>query len=208
MSFGHQIAAEGNILGFAGQAGNIESGNYNNALMSGTKYAGSVYMVTEVNPVLVRGSFGFSMLDFNSRIFMSSLNLENSTKAKQTTYYGDLAAYSSSELYGVQPFVGATFITSTIDSVQETGSSLLSNPPEAGSKSYVNPYIGVRKTVAEGVSIEVRSMQTAQHGNVTGAKVIIKQKLNEDVSLNLSAVYDQGSNYGNSYVMAGIVFKF
>lgn len=208
VNFGHQMSGEGNILGFAAQAGNIESGNYNNALMNGTKYAGSVYVVSEVDPVLVRGSFGFSIIDFNSRIYMSSLNLENSTKAKQTLYFGDLAVYSSQEVYGVQPFVGATFITSTIDSIQESGSSLLSNPPEAGSKSYVNPYVGVRKTVADGVSIEVRTMQTAQYGNITGAKVIMKQKITDTVSFNVSAGYDQGTNYGNSYIMAGIVVKF
>jgi len=208
VSFGHQIAAEGNILGFAGQAGNIESGNYNNALMSGTKYAGSVYIVTNTDPVIVRGALGASSIDFSSRVFMSSLNLENSTKARQMMYYGDVAAYSSQEVYGVQPFVGATFVTNTIDSVQESGSSLLSNPPESGSKTYINPYVGVRKNVAEGVTIEVRSMQTAQYGNVAGAKVIVKQKLSDEVSFNVSAGYDQGTNYGNSYIMAGIVVKF
>jgi hypothetical protein len=161
-----------------------------------------------MDPVLMRGSFGFSMIDMNIRISMPSLYLENTTKAKQTLYYGDLAAYSAHEIYGVQPFIGATFITSTVDSIQESGSSLLSSAPEAGSKSYVNPYVGVRKSVGDGVSIEVRSMQTAQYGNVTGAKVIMKQKITDTVSFNVSAGYDQGTNYGNSYVMAGIVVKF
>lgn len=208
LGFGHQMAAEGNILGFAGVAGSTESGNYNNALMSGSKYAGNVYVMTTVDPVIIRGTLGFSYADYNSRVFIPSLNLENSSKARHMTYYGDMAAYSSQEIYGVQPFVGATFITSTIDSIVESGSSLLSNPPDGTTKSYVNPYVGVRKTINDNVTIEVKTMQTAQYGTVTGGKVIVKQKLSEDVSLSISAGYDQGNGYGNSYVMAGIVVKF
>lgn len=208
LSFGHQMSGEGNILGFAGQAGGLESGNYNNSLMSGNKYAGSVYVVTNMDPVTVKGTIGYSMMEYNSRVFISSLNLENSSKAKQSLYYGDIALYSTNEILGVQPFIGSTFITSTIDSVNESGSSLLSNPPETGSKSYVNPYVGARKTIGEDVTIEVKTMQTAQYGQVTGAKVIVKKKITNNVYFNVSAGYDQGTNYGNSYIMAGLVIKF
>ncbi len=208
LSFGHQIAAENSIVGIAGDVGQVDSGSYNNSVTSGTKYSATAYGFTKTDYAWVRGSLGFGINEYSTTMSLPTLGLSNNTKAKQTIVYADVAGYSPKEVYGFRPFVGATFVTSTIDSIKETGNSILSNPPTAGTKAYVNPYVGVRKDIDKGIVVETRVMQTEQYGAVAGSRIVASQKINKDTSVNLTAGYDVGSNYSNGYVMVGLVVNF
>ncbi len=208
LSFGHQFSAEDSTVGLAGQAGQVESGSYNNSVTTGSKYAGTAYVFTKTDNVWVKGSVGFGINEYSTTMSLPTLALSNNTKAKQTMVYGDIAGYYPEEIYGFRPFVGATFINSTIDSIQVSGSNLLSSAPTAGTKTYVNPYVGVRKDVAKGIVVESKVLQTEQYGAVASTKVIASQKIDENTSVNLTAGYDVGNGYSNGYAMIGLVIKF
>jgi hypothetical protein len=208
LSFGHQFSAEDSTVGLAGQAGQIESGSYNNSVTTGSKYAGTAYVFTKTDNVWMRGSVGFGINEYSTTMSLPTLALSNNTKAKQTMVYGDIAGYYPEEIYGFRPFIGATFLNSTIDSIQESGSSLLSSAPTAGTKTYVNPYVGVRKDIDKGIVVETKVMQTEQYGAVSSTKVIASQKIDKDISVNLTAGYDIGNGYSNGYALIGLVVKF
>ena len=101
-----------------------------------------------------------------------------------------------------------TVLNSDIGNVEETGSSLLSSGTVASNKTYTMPYVGVKNEVSPGVVVEVKATQTEPYGTVVSGKVTAKNKIADNVSLNLTIGADKGQNYDSLAVMLGLVVNF
>lgn len=208
VNFGYQKTVENVTAGIAGSAGKIASNGLNNSSVTGETYAATAYVLNKTDLVNVKGSIGFGINNYVVDNSIASFGLANQTKSQQNVAYGDMAFYSVKDYAGWTPFAGVTVLNSDIGKIEETGSSLLSSGTVASNKTYTMPYVGVKKEVSLGVVVEVKATQTEPYGTVVSGKVTAKNKIADNVSLNVSVGADKGQNYNNLTVMLGLVVNF
>lgn len=208
VNFGYQKTVGPVTAGVAGSAGKIASNGLNNSSVTGETYAATAYVLNKTDLVNVKGSIGFGINNYVVDNSIASFGLANQTKSQQNVAYGDMAFYSVKDYAGWTPFTGVTVLNSDIGKIEETGSSLLSSDTVASKKTYTMPYVGVKKEVSPGVVVEVKATQTEPYGTVVSGKLTAKNKIADNVSLNLSVGADKGQNYDNLTVMLGLVVNF
>jgi hypothetical protein len=208
VNFGYQKTVENVTAGVAGSAGKVASSGLNNSSVTGDTYAATAYVLNKSDVVDVKGSIGFGIGNYIVNNSIANFGLSNQTKSQQKTAYADLAFYSPEKYAGWTPFAGVTVLNSDIGNVEETGSSLLSSGTVASNKTYTMPYVGVKNEVSPGVVVEVKATQTEPYGTVVSGKVTAKNKITDNVSLNLTVGADKGQNYDSLAVMLGLVVNF
>jgi hypothetical protein len=208
VNFGYQKTVDNITAGVAGSAGKVASSGLNNSSVTGETYAGTAYVLNKSDLVNVKGSIGFGIGNYVVDNSIASFGLSNKTKSQQKTAYADMAFYSAKDYAGWTPFAGVTVLNSDIGNVEETGTSLLSSGTVASNKTYTMPYVGVKNEVSPGVVVEVKATQTEPYGTVVSGKVTAKNKITDNVSLNLTVGADKGQNYDSLAVMLGLVVNF
>lgn len=208
VNFGYQKTVENVTAGIAGSAGKVASSGLNNSSVTGDTYAATAYVLNKTDIVDVKGSIGFGVGNYVVNNSIANFGLSNQTKSQQKTTYADLAFYSPESYAGWTPFAGVTVLNSDIGNVEETGSSLLSSGTVASNKTYTMPYVGVKNEVSPGVVVEVKATQTEPYGTIVSGKVTAKNKITDNVSLNLTIGADKGQNYDSLAVMLGLVVNF
>jgi hypothetical protein len=207
LNFGYQKTVDDITAGVAGQAGQLVNSALNSTI-SGTNYSATAYLFKKTEPLWIKGSIGFNVVDVTTKNSISDFGLSYVQTAEQRISYGDLTLYSATVYAGWRPLIGATVVNSEIGSIVESGSSLLSNGLTNSKNTYVMPYVGTRYEMDEDVSFEGRVTNTDQYGAVLGIRSTVKKKVFDNTSIFLRGGYDQGNNYNNATVMVGLTIDF
>jgi len=85
---------------------------------------------------------------------------------------------------------------------------MLTTTPRTGATVQTLPYAGLRYEFNDNVSLEARTTQTRDFGNVKSIKATVKEKLTDDISVNASISYAKGNRYTNTTGMVGLDWKF
>ena len=208
MSFGRQWSVDDNTFGIAFDVADNKSTSYFNNQGENTSYAGTAYILNKQDYVWSKMAIGGSTANHSATVRIPQFGMINTTKAKQTNFYADVALYSGQDFYGIRPFVGATLVNSNISNVSYAGTNLL-NTPVTGSKTFGIPYAGLRYDLFEGTAVEYKFSQTPDFKAVHGVRATSKHKITEDMSIDFIVGHDKGGNgYKNTYGMVGFTWKF
>jgi len=207
LSGGWQTSADNNTGGFAFSATQTESAGYINTRTSGDSYTGTVYALTKQEYVWVKASAGVSKGVYSTSTNIPEVGLTGGSKAAQTLVYGDVTLYSAENYWGFRPLVGVTVVRSTITDAWNTN-PMLTATPRTGATVQTLPYAGLRYEFNDNVSLEARTTQTRDFGNVKSIKATVKQEIFDDISVNASISYAKGNRYTNTTGMVGLDWKF
>jgi fibronectin-binding autotransporter adhesin len=204
---GWQQTAENNTSGFAFSATQSESAGFVNTRTSGDTYAGAIYVLSKQDYVWLKGTLGMSKGVYTTQTSLQDIGFGGVSKAAQTNIYGDLTVYSAESFWGFRPLAGATVVRSSVSNAWDSN-ALLVTAPAARTTVQVNPYAGLRYEFNDNVSLEARTTQTKDFGNVKSIKATVKQEIFEDISVNASISYAKGNRYTNTTGMIGLDWKF
>jgi len=193
--------------GFAFSATNSDSAGYINSRTSGESYSAVLYALSKQDYVWVKGTVGMSKGVYNSSTTIPEFGLSGRSKAAQTNTYADVTVYVADNIWGFRPLAGATVVRSSVSNAWDSN-ALLATAPAARTTVQVNPYAGLRYEFNDNISLEARTTQTKDFGNVKSIKATVKQDIFEDVSVNASISYAKGHNYTNTTGMVGLDWKF
>jgi hypothetical protein len=204
---GWQQTAENNTTGFAFSATQSESAGFINTRTQGDTYAGVIYLLSKQDYVWIKGTLGMSKGVYTTQTSLADIGFGGVSKAAQTNTYGDLTVYSAEKFWGFRPLVGATIVHSKVSNAWDSN-ALLATAPAARTNIQANPYLGLRYEFNDNVSLEARTTQTKDFGNVKSIKATVKEKLTDDISVNASVSYAKGHNYTNTTGMVGLDWRF
>lgn len=208
VDLGYHKNVDNNSLGVAFRIDSSKSGGYLNSKADATSYSGTVYGLTKQNYGWWKIAVGVNHNDYNSTVSIPQFGLINGTKMKQTNYYADIGAYAPSTLFGIRPLAGVIINNSVISDVHEYGSPLLSTAPATGSTVSTNPYIGGRYDFNNTVYFESKLMYDKDYKVVSSNRLGVKTDIYKNMSLELGAGFDKGSEYTGVVGTAGVKWKF
>jgi len=208
IDFGYHKSVDNNSVGIAFRVDGSKSGDYLNSKADATSYSGTTYALTKQKYGWWKIAVGVNHNDYSSTVSLPQFGLFNGTKMKQTNYYADIGAYSPVTLFGVRPLAGVVINNSVISGVQETGSPLLSTAPTTGSIVSTNPYVGGRYDFNNTVYFESKLLYDKEYKVVSSNRLGVKTDIYKNVSLQLGAGLDKGSEYTGVVGTAGVKWKF
>jgi len=209
IAFGYQKSVGDYTAGVAGSYSSTQSANYNNSSSTATSGSGTAYVLSKKpwGAVMVAG--GIAYTDHSNSVSIPEFGLMNNQKAKQTNVYGDVAYYSPILFNGWQPFAGVIVNNSSVSDGGSSGSAILSQSIDTGSKTTAMPYGGVQYTVSKDVALQAKVSQSPIYGTVASGKAIIKKEIAKNTYLNASIGYESnGKDYNNAKVMIGLTIDF
>ena len=195
-------------LGVAFRIDSSKSGGYLNSKADASSYSGTIYALTKQTYGWWKVAAGVNHNDYNSTVSLPQFSLFNGTKMKQTNYYADIGAYSPVTVFGIRPLAGVVINNSVISGVQEHGSPLLSTAPVAGSTLSTNPYVGGRYDFNNTVYFESKLLYDKEYKVVSSNRLGVKTDVYKNMSLELGAGFDKGSEYTGVVGTAGVKWKF
>jgi hypothetical protein len=204
---GYQSTTDNNTVGFAFSGGEGDGSGYLNSKMNYQSYAATGYLLSKQDDFWIKASIGMSKGIYNSSNSLPLFAMNGNSKSAQTNIYGDLTVYGANTYYGFRPLAGVTIVNSKIGNATDTN-GLLAVSPDKGTKTVINPYAGLRYEFNDNISLEARTTQTQDFGNVKSIKATVKQDVFENVSVNASISYAKGHNYTNTTGMVGLDWKF
>lgn len=207
LNTGYQTTVDNNTVGFAFSGGEGDSSGYLNSKNTYENYSGTVYLLSKQDDFWAKASLGMSKGIYNSSNNLPLFAIKGSSKASQTNVYGDFTVYGADTYLGFRPLAGVTVVRSSITSAWDTN-PLLSITPDKKTTIQVNPYAGLRYEFNDNVSLEARTTQTKDFGNIKSIKATVKQEIIDNVSVNASISYAKGHNYTNTTGMIGLDWKF
>jgi hypothetical protein len=207
LSGGYQQTAENNSIGFAFNASNADSSGLINTRSSSESYSGVIYLLSKQEYVWLKATVGMGKDIVTTAASIPEFGISGISKAAQTNTYGDLTVYSAEDFWGFRPLVGATVVRSKVSNAWDSN-ALLPMTPAAKTTVQTNPYLGLRYEFNENISVEARTTQTKDFGNVKSIKATVKQEIFEDISVNASISYAKGNRYTNTTGMIGLDWKF
>lgn len=207
-AFGFQTQANGNTFGVAGYYGSTNTSGYNNSSSGSTTLAATTYAVIETGNGQVKIAGGVSNTDHTSVTSIPEFELSNAQKLHQNNVYADVAYYLPMDVGGWTPFVGVTVNNSNVEDKGSSGTALLAQTPDTGSKTTATPYAGAQYKVNDNVALQAKVSESPIYGTVVSGKATVKQKITDNTSMFISAGVDVGSNYNNGTIMAGFTFNF
>jgi hypothetical protein len=207
VSGGWQQTAENNTSGFAFSATQSESAGFINTRTSGNTYAGAIYVLSKQDYVWWKGTLGMSKGVYTTQTSIADIGFGGTSKAAQTNTYGDLTVYSAEKFWGFRPLAGVTVVHSKVTNAWDSN-ALLATAPGAKTTVQANPYAGLRYEFNDNISLEARTTQTRDFGNVKSIKATVKQEIIEDLSVNASISYAKGHNYTDTRALVGLDWRF
>jgi hypothetical protein len=208
IDLGFHKTVDNNSLGIAFRMDGSKSGGYINSKADATSYSGTVYGLTKQHYGWWKIAVGVNHNDYNSTVSVPQFGLINGTKMKQTNYYADIGAYAPGTLFGIRPLAGVVINNSVISDIHEYGSPLLSTAPATGSTVSTNPYVGGRYDFNNTVYFESKLLYDKDYKVVSSNRLGVKTDIYKDVSLELGAGFDRGSDYTGVVGTAGVKWKF
>ena len=208
VDLGFHKNVDNNSVGVAFRIDGSKSGSYLNSKTDATSYSGTVYGLTKQNYGWWKIAVGVNHNDYNSTVSIPQFGLINGTKMKQTNYYADIGAYAPSTLFGIRPLAGVIINNSVISDVHEYGSPLLSTAPATGSTVSTNPYVGGRYDFNNTVYFESKLLYDKDYKVVSSNRLGVKTDIYKNMSLELGAGFDKGSEYTGVVGTAGVKWKF
>ena len=208
IDLGFHKTVDNNSLGIAFRMDGSKSGGYINSKADATSYSGTVYGLTKQQYGWWKIAVGVNHNDYNSTVSVPQFGLINGTKMKQTNYYADIGAYAPGTLFGIRPLAGVVINNSVISDIHEHGSPLLSTAPATGSTVSTNPYVGGRYDFNNTVYFESKLLYDKDYKVVSSNRLGVKTDIYKDVSLELGAGFDRGSDYTGVVGTAGVKWKF
>jgi hypothetical protein len=208
IDLGFHKTIENNSFGVALRMDGSASGEYLNSKADSTSYTGTVYALTKQNYGWWKVAVGVNRNDYSSTVSIPQFGLINGTKMNQTNYYADIGAYAPSTIMGIRPLAGIVINNSVIGDVRETGSPLLSTAPNTGSTVTTNPYFGGRYEFNKSVYFESKLMYDKEYKVVSNNRLGVKTDIYKNMSLELGAGFDKGSDYTGYVGTAGVKWKF
>jgi hypothetical protein len=208
IDLGFHKTVDNNSLGIAFRMDGSKSGGYINSKADATSYSGTVYGLTKQHYGWWKIAVGVNHNDYNSTVSVPQFGLINGTKMKQTNYYADIGAYAPGTLFGIRPLAGVVINNSVISDIHEHGSPLLSTAPATGSTVSTNPYVGGRYDFNNTVYFESKLLYDKDYKVVSSNRLGVKTDIYKDVSLELGAGFDRGSDYTGVVGTAGVKWKF
>jgi len=208
VDLGFNKTVDNNTIGVAFRIDSSSSAGYLNSKTEATSYTGTMYALTKQNYGWWKVAVGINHNDYVSNVSIPQFGLYNGTKMNQTNYYADLGAYAPNTILGVRPLAGVIINNSVIGAIRESGSPLLSTAPNAGSTVTTNPYIGGRYEFNKSVYFESKLLYDKEYKVVTNNRLGVKADIYKDVSLELGAGFDKGSDYTGYVGTAGVKWKF
>lgn len=208
IDLGFHKTIENNSFGVALRMDGSASGGYLNSKADSTSYTGTVYALTKQNYGWWKVAVGVNRNDYSSTVSIPQFGLINGTKMNQTNYYADIGAYAPSTIMGIRPLAGIVINNSVIGDVRETGSPLLSTAPNTGSTVTTNPYFGGRYEFNKSVYFESKLMYDKEYKVVSNNRLGVKTDIYKNMSLELGAGFDKGSDYTGYVGTAGVKWKF
>jgi hypothetical protein len=208
IGFGAQKTVEENTLGIAGTFGRSNAHGFVGTTNSSDSYGATVYAVNKQTEIWTKLSVGFGVNEYSTTTALPIFALSNSNKVKANNYYADLTFYSGQEFFGFRPLAGVTLNKSVITSYVESGTPLLSTPPEKASAFEARPYAGVRFDLDENIGFETRAIRSKDFGTVGQFRATAKSEVMKDVFVNVSAGFDKSSNYTAAVGMIGLKVNF
>ena len=209
IAFGYQKSVGDYTAGVAGYYGSTQSANYNNSLGTATSGSGTAYVLSKQPWGAIKVAGGIAYTDHSNTVSISDFGLMNNQKTKQTNVYGDFAYYSPVLFNGWQPFGGVIVNNSSVSDGGSSGSAILAQSVDTGSKTTAMPYGGVQYTVSKDVALQAKVSQSPIYGTVASGRAIIKKEIAKNTYLNASVGYDSnGKDYNNASVMIGLTINF
>jgi len=209
IAFGYQKSVGDYTAGVAGSYVSNQSANYNNSLGTATSGSGTAYVLTKQPWGAVKVAGGVAYTDHSNTVSIQDFGLMNNQKVKQTNVYGDVAYYSPILFNGWQPFAGVIVNNSSVSDGGSSGSAILAQSIDTGSKTTAMPYGGVQYTVSKDVALQAKVSQSPIYGTVASGKAIIKKEIAKNTYLNASIGYESnGKDYNNAKVMVGLTIDF
>jgi hypothetical protein len=208
VDLGYHKSVDNSSLGIAFRIDSSKSGGYLNSKADASSYSGTIYALTKQNYGWWKLAVGVNHNDYNSTVSLPQFSLFNGTKMKQTNYYADIGAYSPITVFGIRPLAGVVINNSVISGVQEHGSPLLSTAPVAGSTVSTNPYVGGRYDFNNTVYFESKLLYDKEYKVVSSNRLGVKTDIYKNMSLELGAGFDKGSEYTGVVGTAGVKWKF
>lgn len=208
-AFGWQKTVDNNTAGVAISHVAGDSRGYSGSKTNTDSTSGTAYILTRQPYGWFKGAVGYSLSDHKTAISIPEFALTNSNKVRQNNYYADFAVYAPQTFYGFRPLVGAIVNRSELDST-ETGSTLLSSKPQNGTTTKVSPYIGTRYEINKKTAFETRIITNTDQKTIVSNRLVVNEKIRNNVSLVATVGYDKGVNskYNNVYGLIGLKWVF
>ena len=207
LSGGYQNTVDNNSAGFAFNVSNADSAGFVNTRSNMESYSGVIYLLSKQDHVWIKTSVGMGRDIVTSTANIPDFGITGTSKASQVNTYGDVTVYAADTLWGFRPLAGATVVRSSVTHAWDSN-MLLPQAPAARTTVQVNPYAGIRYEFNENISVEARTTQTRDFGNVKSIKATVKQEIMDDMSLSASVSYARGNNYTDTRGMIGLDWKF
>jgi hypothetical protein len=208
IDFGFHKTIDNNTFGIAFRMDGSNAGGYLNSKVETSSYTGTMYALTKQNYGWWKLSAGVNRNDYSSTVSIPQFGLINGTKMNQTNYYADIGAYSPITIIGIRPLAGVVINNSVISDIRETGSPLLSTAPNVGSTITANPYFGGRYEFNKSVYFESKLIYDKEYKVVSSNRLGVKTDIYKNMSLELGAGLDKGSEYTGIIGTAGVKWKF
>lgn len=208
VDLGFHKTIDNNSMGVAFRIDSSSSTGYLNSKTEATSYTGTIYALTKQNYGWWKLSVGINRNDYSSTVSIPQFGLINGTKMNQTNYYADIGAYSPITIIGIRPLAGVVINNSVISDIRETGSPLLSTAPNVGSTITANPYFGGRYEFNKSVYFESKLIYDKEYKVVSSNRLGVKTDIYKNMSLELGAGLDKGSEYTGIIGTAGVKWKF